>query len=82
MKWSHLSWIILVALIGVGVCAKVMNRRVSPEFHEKVKRCVARQPELQPVYDAAMNDDVLSLSEAREILKAARTLRNAKESPK
>lgn len=80
--WRWLSWIVLVALIGVGVYVKAMNKRASPEVHEKVKGIVAKQPALQSVYDTAMSDEVLSLSEARDILKAAKTLRDAAEALK
>jgi predicted ATPase with chaperone activity len=77
-----MSWVVAAALIGCAVYARAMNKAASPELHEKVKKIVAEQQELQVIYNTAMSDQTLSLREARSILKAAKTLKDAEEALK
>jgi hypothetical protein len=46
-------------------------KAVSAELYERTKAVVERNPQLRPAWDKALEDGVLTWSEAREILERA-----------
>ena len=49
----------------------IETKPVSASLYERTKAAVERNPRLQPAWDIAMQDDVLTWREARVILEAA-----------
>jgi hypothetical protein len=79
-------------LVGVVLCIAVLvffvswpvwkwidNKPVSDSVYERTKAAVDKNPRLQPAWDIAMQDGVLTWSEARVILEAAGEKLGAKE---
>ena len=71
-----LMFLALLPFLGWPVYKKLTLKKASPALIERTKKAVEKHPELKPDYDKAMEDDVLSYDEAKEILeKAGETVR-------
>jgi hypothetical protein len=74
---SKLTWTVLALLAMVGFIAawpmyKMLTvRAVNAALMERTKKAVETHPELQPDWDRAMEDGVLTLPEASAILEKA-----------
>ena len=66
-----LMFLALLPFVGWPIYKKLTLRKASPALIERTKTAVAKHPELKPDYDKAMEDDVLSYDEAKEILEKA-----------
>jgi hypothetical protein len=79
-------------LVGVILCVAVLvffaawpvwkwieNKPVSDSLYERTRAVVEKNPRLQPAWDIAMQDGVLTWREARVILESAGEKLDAKE---
>jgi hypothetical protein len=68
---------VILALVAIGSFAswplwkKLYIRPVSARMFDRTKAAVEKNPQLQPAWDAAMEDGVLTFTEARDILEKA-----------
>lgn len=71
-RWATWGSIALSVVIVGGLVwravARAGNKPASEGLHQKVKKLVARHPHLQPLYDQATADGVLTLREAEQIV--------------
>jgi hypothetical protein len=72
-KWIAIALVVVtVASLAVWrVSNRVQAKPVSESLHQKTKGLVDKNPRLQPDWDAALADGVLTLGEARSILEKA-----------
>jgi hypothetical protein len=61
----------LLPFLGWPLYKKLTFRKASPALIERTIKAVKKHPELNPDYDKAMEDGVLSYDEAKEILEKA-----------
>ena len=61
----------LLPFVGWPVYKKLTRKKASPALMERTRKAVEKHPELNPDYDKAMEDGVLSYDEAKEILEKA-----------
>jgi hypothetical protein len=66
-----LAFVALLPFVGWPVYKKLTFRKASSALIERTRKAVEKHPELKPDYDKAMEDDVLSYDEAKEILEKA-----------
>ena len=66
-----LTFLALLAFVGWPLYKKLTLKKASPALIERTRKEVEKHPELKPDYDKAMEDDVLSYDEAKEILEKA-----------
>lgn len=78
MRRSILVLILLIAfiglLVGLGVTTiayQLHYQPVSSEIAEGIRRVADSSPELRSLYESAMQDDVLTLTEANKIMATA-----------
>ena len=66
-----LMFLALLPFVVWPVYKKLTLKKASPALVERTRKEVEKHPELKPDYDKAMEDDVLSYDEAKEILEKA-----------
>jgi hypothetical protein len=64
-----LNGLLFVAVVGGWAWYDLSTRQAKPELVEGVKKLLAKDPSLQPLYDEAMKDGVLTTFEAGRIVK-------------
>ena len=71
--WRNAALAGLIVLIASGtlVWYQYHNRSVSEEISSGIQQAVRRNPRLGSLYDEALSDGVLSMSEANQILDEA-----------
>ena len=68
---TALTLLALLPFLGWPLYKKLTLKKASPALIERTRKEVEKHPELKPDYDKAMEDDVLSYDEAKEILEKA-----------
>jgi len=71
MLGAILGLMAMVFLLSWPVWKWIKFRPVSASLYERTKAVVEKNPRLQPAWDIAMQDDVLTWPEAKVILESA-----------
>jgi len=65
------AFLALVPFVGWPLYKKLTLKKASPALVERTRKALEKHPELKSAYDKAMEDDVLSYDEAKELLEKA-----------
>jgi hypothetical protein len=71
MVGTVVMFLALIPFLGWPIYKNLTLRRASAALTERTVRAVEKHPELKPTYDKAMEDNVLTYDEAKEILEKA-----------
>lgn len=71
--------IVAMVLFALPICYWAYVNAANGAVLEEAKARVAQHPELQPVLDQAMEDKVLSVAEAKDIIARAGKIAGPKE---
>ena len=79
-KWAKIIAFVVAGAVVVGlwVWYDMHNKPANPRIQEGVKRIVEKEPRVKPMYDSAMEDGMLTLSEARAIINEAQQLKDSR----
>jgi hypothetical protein len=70
--WAVLALVAMVCFVAAWpIYKKYSLKSVSPSLMERTKQAVEKNPQLQPDWDRAMADGVLTWPEAKAILEKA-----------
>ena len=74
-RWKVIGAIVcLIAIVSFAswpLWKKLLLKEASARLYEKTKAVVDKNPQLKPAWDKALEDGVLTTSEAKEILEKA-----------
>lgn len=71
--WARLllAGLLVIATSSIWIAYAYSSRAVDAEIADGIQQAVSRMPDLKPLYDEAMRDGTLTMSEADAILDAA-----------